>query len=75
MLTVHLGCRVPADLATALAIMARERGTSLSQEYRAAVTRHLRDWAREDDEPAGTGSVVGSTDSPKRATSDAVPAA
>jgi len=59
MLTVHLGARVPADLATALAIMASERGSTLSQECREAVTRHVREWAaRNDDEAADTAPVA-----------------
>ena len=73
MKTVHIGARVSADLATALAIMARDRGTSLSEEYRLAVVAHLQDWARNDDDLAEQGEAV-STNSPMQAASDALPA-
>jgi len=72
---VHLGFRASAETASALALMAHERGRSVSEEMRLALVERIAGWGAEnDDDLAEQGEAV-NTDSPKRATSDAVPAA
>jgi len=62
-----ISARCDADLAEEFALLARARGESTSGFLRMAMRKIMAE-DQEDDEPAGTGSVAGS--SPMQAASD-----